>query len=398
MRGKHKNLLVHALAGFYRERLRWKIARLVAWQPLQHAEPGCTAIIGLSSRLPHVLGANMRCLYKSRWPELKRVLVTVDSTEEMFPREALRESIEAYPELQIEVLYYSPLQSAMAEQLKLPYVYSWLSWCIALSRVSTEHVLIHDYDALILGRTLEARYKRFVASDAKVQGIAWYKTNGIEPDDHLATTFEAFFDTKWLRSLRPVQLFNKLRLVNGRSIDFDTTLDAQLMLLKRSERTIVPMALDELVHPSQMIHQYTMFRRDPGKALPCGSIPMIPFFAFLGGNDEMLLHATQLLESGQGKDIDFLKDGTRINLTQLDLAMVDWQLKQMIQACLGLQIPPDSRIYRYGSALYRMIHTAEPDIWKGDFTALQRAWIDSASRADTAAPEQVAIVNKSVYG
>ena len=92
--------------------------------------------------------------------------------------------------------------------------------------------------------------------------------NGVKEDDRLATTFEAFADAAWLRSQRPIDLFNKVRAVNGRSIDFDITLESQHRLLKPEERTILPMRQDQLVHPSQMIHQYTMFRHSPGKALP----------------------------------------------------------------------------------------------------------------------------------
>ena len=114
-------------------------------------------------------------------------------------------------------------------------------------------MLFHDYDALVFGHALAERYNTFVTSGAKVQGVSWYQGNGIETKDHLATTFEAFMDTTWLRSSKPLALFNKVRSVQGRSIDFDTTLDLQHRTLVLSERAIVPMCLPELVHPSQMI-------------------------------------------------------------------------------------------------------------------------------------------------
>lgn len=378
MRGKHGNYLIHGLATLQRDWLRWKIAGSIKWDGLDAPEPGCTAIVGVCSRLPDVLAATMRCLNMSRWPELKRVVLAVDCTRDAFPTGIEARVKAAYPELQIDFLYYTPEQWGMTKKLELPFVYCWLSWCIALAQVRTQHVLIHDYDALVLGPTLASRYRKFVDSGAKAQGISWYKTNGVEEADHLATTFEAFFDVPWLRSFEPVQLFNKLRLVDGRSIDFDITLDLQRHL-PESQRTAIPMDLDQLVHPSQMVHQYTMFHHSPGQALPCFSVPMIPFFAYLGGNHGMLEQAIGHLEAGNREDIDFLSDGTRFNFTQLTATQVDWILKQMVQAFVALGVAPDPQVYRYGLGLYRIIGADAAANWLGDFTPAQRDWIEASA-------------------
>jgi hypothetical protein len=254
-----------------------------------------------------------------------------------------------------------------------------MSWCIGISHTQTRRLLLHDYDALILGRSLGERHRSFVDSRAKVQGITWYHVNGLEEADRLATTFEAFFDTQWLRSLQPIELFNKLCIRHGRSIDFDTTLEAQDRLLTPGERTLAAMPLTELVHPSQMIHQYTMFRRNPAAAQPCFSMPMIPFFAYLSGMDGAIERATSMLEGGNKERLDMFGDGTWINLSLLTVANVDWSLKQMVQALLALRIEPDPAIHRYGTALYRAIGASENLLWRGDFTDAQREWIDRAA-------------------
>ena len=376
MQGKHSSPLVHSLAVVAREYLRWQIADAVKWTPLEQPEAGCTAIIGACSRLPDVLGATLRCLDMSSWPELKRVIVAVDCTREAFPAGIEPAIVQAYPNLKIDFFYYTPKQAALTSKLQLPFVYCWLSWCIALAEVRTAHVLIQDYDALVMGRALETRYREFVRSGAKIQGISWYKSNGVEEADHLATTFETFVDAAWLRYFRPILLFNKLRVIDGRSIDMDITLDIQQKYLRADERTITPMNLEQLVHPSQMVHQYTMFRHSPGAALPSFSIPMIPFFAYLGGNQRMLEHATEELGSKAIDNLDFLGDGTHFNFSKLTLANVDWALKQIVQAFVALNIPTDSKIVQYGIALYRMIGADKAEYWRGDFTPLQREWID----------------------
>ena len=381
MKGKHKNPLKHLFASVRGDRLRSKISHMVDWEPLIDPEPGCTAIIGMCSRVPEVLAANIRCLNKFRWPDLKRVLVVVDCEETSNLRAIEAETRTACSGLRIEFIFYSPTQAALAKSLDISFVYSWLSWCIALKCTNTKHVLIHDYDALVLSPRLEERYRTFAASGAVVQGIAWYKSNGIETEDHLATTFEAFVDTKWLRSCHPVELFNKVRNVGGRSIDFDTTLDIQHRLLTPEQRTMAPMNADELMHPSQMICQYTMFRHSPSAELPCFSIPMIPFFIYLSGRTSAIEDATIAIKQGEIRDIDLLNDGTHFNFSKMDIPQVDWLLKQAVQACVALQIPPSRAIHEYGRALYGLIGTPAQDVWRGDFTSKQRSWIQEAQNS-----------------
>ena len=381
MKGKHTSYLKHFVAHVYREALRWRIKNIVTWRPLDEYAPGCTVVIGVCSRLPHVLAANIRCLNSSRWPELTEVIAVVDGRKGCLPQGLEQDLIEAYPELKISFLYYSEEQATMAETLKLPYFYSWLSWCIGISQTKTVNLLIHDYDALILGRTLRDRYDSFASSDAKVQGIAWYKVNGITMDDCLATTFEAYFKTEFLHSVRPIELFNKLHTSDGRSIDFDTTLEIQFRLLKRNERQIMPMNEDELVHPSQMIHQYTMFRKFPAGNLPSYSIPMIPFFDYLSGRNESIEAALHALSASNRNDMDFLNDGTRINFSQLRLGHVDWDLKQIVQALVILKARPDPLIFNYGKSLYKLVDSLDSDVWSGDFTPKQKQWIQSAMEA-----------------
>ena len=382
MQGKYRNIAVHCAAWLLREFTRGRLARLVRWSPLIEPEPGCTAIIGMCSRLPYALDANLRCLYAARWPELRRVVIVIDATRVTFPHVDEQRLRAIYPEFGIDVLHYSSKQAGVAERLKLPFVYAWLSWCIALANVRTRHLLIHDYDALVFGATLADRYKEFVHSNAKVQGVSWYQANGINPEDKLATTFEAIADTAWLRSLTPVSLFNKIGIKDGRSVDYDITLYAQDRRLTPEQRTCVPMSLEGLVHPSQMIHQYTMFRRNPGKPLPSFSMPMLPFFSYLAGNAHALARAAASLREAALDAIDLAGDGTPMNLAQLGTAQVDWLLKQMVQASMALGMLPDRGLYEYGTALYEHVRASAELHWRGDFTGTQREWIARARLGD----------------
>lgn len=378
MGGKYSNVFQFMAAALYREFIRQRVARLVAWEPLRDPEEGCTAIIGMCSRLPSVLAANLECLQAGRWPALRSVLIAVDNGPESLPAGFEAEIRRRFPALAPEFLYYSREQVAVAETLKLPYVFSWLSWCLCLARVKTRDVLIHDYDALILGNSLARRHARFRESGAKMQGVRWYEGNGVLPGHRLATTFEAFVDAGWLRDFEPVMLFNKVRYRKGRSVDYDTLLDLQENHLVEAERDIAPMEFDDLVHPSQMIHQYTMFRKFPGAPLPCFSVVMIPFFSWLGGDGKALRRAIAALAAAPRDRVDLIGDGTLFNLSRLSTAAVDWMLKQMLQILVARRVAPFPEVLAYGSALYRASGTPQERVWVGDFLPPHRRWLERA--------------------
>jgi hypothetical protein len=351
---------------------------MISWSPLERPQPGCTAVIGMCHRLPDVLLANLRCLADVKWPELREVIVVVDAVAGCLPADIERTARASFPGIDVRFHYYSEAQAKLTEQLRLPYVFSWLSWAIALSHTRTRAALLHDYDALILDNSLQARYREFERTRAAIQGIRWYDGNGVKAVDRLATTFEAFLDVAWLRTFQPIEMFNQIGIVQGISRDYDTLLDIQHRHTPSARRAMVGMDEASLVHPSQMIHQYTMFRKQPGADLPSFSIPMIPFFAFLSGRLDALPAATARLRQARSRVLDFLGDGTLVSFARLDTGSVDWALKQMVRVCVHRNIPPFGDVYDYGAALYTLAGARESKLWSGDFTIEQRQWIAKA--------------------
>lgn len=378
---KYKNFLHYSIAKIEKDFKRYRISDLISWEPLPPLESGCTAIIAMCSRIPYILGANLHCLNNSRWDDLKAVLVAVDTEKGALPDGFEEEMIAQFPQLKLTFLYYSPRQAKVSAKISDPYIYSWLSWSICLNHVRTQTVLIHDYDALLLsGEALKKRYRAFLESGSKIQGVMWYKANGFIVEDHLATTFEAFADVNWIRSFPPIMGYNRVGLLKGRKVDYDTYLDIQANHTPEPQRTMIPMTSEELVHPSQMITQYMRFRNSPGKALACFSVVMIPFFYFLSGQSEAITKATQALQRDPPNRVDLLGDGVEINLAQLNTKGIDFILKLMIQALIKLERRGLKEITDYGTVLYKVARTPAEQVWVGDFTRLQREWINEAIR------------------
>jgi hypothetical protein len=384
MQGKYDSWYSFLRAYAYRQWVRRRLDNLVTWPHEAPREPGCSALIGMCHRLPDVLTGNLKCLGSVAWPELKEVIIVVDSARGCLPSSLEAEARAACPRLPLRFEYYSREQADLTERIRLPYVFSWLSWSIAISLCRTKHALLQDYDALVLDDTLARRYAKFAASGASVQGIKWYTGNGVLEEDRLATTFEAFFDVGWVRRFKPIQMFNQVGLVGNHSRDYDTLLDIQHRHTPLSQRTIEPMPEDSLVHPSQMIHQYTMFRRAPTKAQPCASILMIPFFEWFSGKSKTLGEVTRRLRNRQGRLCDLFGDGVRVNLSELTIKAVDWDLKQMVRVCLNQNIAPVPDLATYGTELYALCDAPAELVWAGDFTPEQRRWIDAARNASDA--------------
>ena len=379
MIGKYSSLVKYIIAYIYRQYTKKRISSLVAWDKHKELSPGCTAIIGMCHLLPEVLIGNLRCLYDSSWPDLKEVIITVDSVEGCLPDGIEKKAREILKEIDCKFIYYTKHQAEVAEKIRLPFVFSWLSWSICIQNCKTTHALIHDYDALLLGDVLSAKYNTFKEQKDFAQGISWYNGNGVEEVDHLATTFELFVDIEWLLKFPPIDMFNQIGMIGKRTVDFDTLLYIQEKKIPENKRSIVKIPEESLVHPSQMIHQYTMFRRFPNKPMPSFSIILIPFFEWFSGKESALSAVCERMKARNETCVDLLGIGAQWDLALLSSESIDWALKQMVRVCIKHNIDPNQHLYEYGSHLYQLSSTPGNKIWAGDFSAEQREWINKAS-------------------
>ena len=376
----YKTYLHFLVEKVYKDFRRYRISKLISWNTPAPTEPGCTAIIAMCSKIPYILYGVLECLWSSRWEELKEIVVIVDAEPGALPAGFEDEIKQKLPQLKLTFLYYNHQQAKYTSKVGNPFIYAWLSWTIGFNYARTKTVLIQDYDALVLSReALEKRYHAFIKSGAKIQGVKWFKfTVGLTAEDRLATTWEAFVDVNWIRSYPPVMGYHKVDRLKGHQAYYDMYDDIQANYTPENQRTIMPMSQEELAHTSEMIVQYMKFRKKPGKVLPCFSVIMIPFFYWLSGQKSALTKATQALQQQSPTRVDLLADGVLINLSLLRIVDVDWVLKNIIQVLVKKNIKPFKDIIDYGIALYQVCNTPPKQIWLGDFTEVQREWIQFA--------------------
>lgn len=260
-----------------------RLRRLVSWEPLRDATPGYTVVIAAMHRLWPVAVANLRLIARMRTPSMREVIVVLDCATDEVPSR-MREAVEELRRggLSIRVLGYSPEQLAVARSIEWGWVYSWLSWSLGIGAASTRRVLLHDLDALPIDEDLfERLFWAAEQSDAHFQGIRNYVGSGVRAEMNLVTTFEMMLDAQWLRSSAdPFEGFNQVRLVDGRYVDFDTWLEVQQ---RAPRRRVEPIPERALVHPSQLICQFTDHCAGRGgRTSPSNSLPILAYFVSLG--------------------------------------------------------------------------------------------------------------------
>jgi hypothetical protein len=176
-------------------------------------------------------------------------------------------------------------------------------------------------------------------------------------------------------------MFNKVSTINHRRVDFDTLLFLQARDLSLSQRDIYPVSLSDVVHPTQMIHQYTIHQGRPAKPWHCSALMMIPFFCYLSGKKDALGKSAVSVTAARSTIIDLFADGSQINFAWLTPSEVSWMLKLMVQVCVSLNLEPTRDLIRYGDAFYDKTAVPHEQRWRENFEPSLKRWISLAQQS-----------------
>lgn len=344
LQGKYNRLSRYYSVRVQRAALRSLIRPLASWRPMKNLEDGYSVILGCTHRLPGLLNTNLLMLSRQDLTHLFELLVVVDTSAGDVPVTFERELRERYPELPLRFLYYSPTQVRITGMIQWAWVYSWLSWCIGIGATRTRYAVLHDFDAMLVQpEMLRRRFERMLLEPIDFLGVRYYNGNGVSASDELVTTFEMMFDCAFVRHhFKPLDLFNHVCRWRGRTVDFDTFLYAQSRL---GRTAVLPLQDCDMVHPSQMICQFTELMSGRELNPTRSSLLLIPYFMSVGGADEMMAGISdQLARNGNGT-IDFF--GRPIRPDRLNLTHAQWlasQAERLDNAVFG-EVREDVRSY-----------------------------------------------------
>jgi hypothetical protein len=265
------------------------IRGLAEWVPMKDPEEGYTVVIACMNSLAPLAVANILLLDRQDRDNLREVVLVFDCPiGEIAP--VVRRAVEEHAaRFKITLVGYDERQYRVTRAINWGWVYSWLSWSLAIGRASTRAVIIHDLDAMpVAADFFERLYASWLETRPSFCGSHRYAKNGVTPEMGLVTTFELVLDAAYLRRrFKPFDLFNKLRLVDGRLVDFDTMLWVQH---QSPDRVLRAVEETDLVHPTQLICNYTDLIA--GRTNFQGRSHLLPILAYLLsiGNDPTALN------------------------------------------------------------------------------------------------------------
>lgn len=317
------------------------IAPLVSWQPLTNPQPGYTVLVGCNRNLGGLLMANLAALARQERTNLREVILTIDGSEEEVGFNVAERAKAVAPGLPVRVIHYTEAQRTVSRKIDWGWVYAWLSWCVGIAHTTTRYAMLHDFDALLLRPdVLEERYREIQARNVEYLGIAYHAGGGTKESDRLCRTFELMFDAQFVRANnKPIDLFNTMRWMGGRRVEFDTFLNAQHLA---GTRDIIPLPEAHMVHPSQMICQFVDHRQ--GRPLKANNnLLMIPYYEYLGGDASLLADVTAQL--AKSKTVSLW--GKPIDVSAMTTDHRAWMLKQAtrMEESLGGMRPDVARYF-----------------------------------------------------
>ncbi|WP_346293644.1 hypothetical protein [Sphaerothrix gracilis] len=300
---------------------------LVRWRPLREPKLGYSIIIGCMNNMPAIAIANVAFIAKMHLPNMRRLILVFDVEESKISYK--QQVLDAAQNLPIEIIGYDAKQAAVAKFFSWGWVYSWLSWTKGIAIADTRYALLHDLDAMPTNPHLfEDLYEQMQSHNSMFQGIRSYTNQYFSAESGLVRTFEMFVDIQKLRQdFSPFDAFNKVKLVNGNLVIYDTFLYIQSQT--NSCHLASAITQDKLVHPSQLISQYTDFLRNrvtKGFWEKYANLPLFPIYNFLGENSTLLNSIISHIQSSQDPNLPFM--GKSINFSGVPSHHWQWIWEQ----------------------------------------------------------------------
>jgi len=300
--------------------LRGLLRPLVRWPRGGANEEGYTLIVGCASALPDVLLTNLTMLQRLDHAHLREIICVFDCPKNQLPAGFVHELRSQFKHLRIRPVFYSRLQASIARRVGWGWVYSWLSWSVGIRHTKTRLAFLHDYDAMPLRPDFfEQRYRVMQARACAYLGVEAYRFGEFREDDQLVVTPEMGFDAAFVRkTFKPIDLFNHIGWYHGRCVHFDTFLAAQT---RAGSRTVMQMQPGDLVHPAQMLCQFTALQHRSDYVPPQrNTMLVVPYYQFVAGREAPLFETTRALQNAPGTRIPFF--GRTMDLRELSAEQV----------------------------------------------------------------------------
>jgi len=312
----------------------------VAWEPERELADGYSVALACAASLAPLAVANLRLCAKNQGGRLRELIAVFDCPPQQIPSNFVETAREISRSIDITLLGYDRRQVRVARLFKNGWVFAWMSWCLAIASSKTQALILHDLDAMPIGpMVFEQIYENWLLAKAEFCGINLYSGNGVTEEMGLLKSCGLALDSAYVRrTFRPIDIFNAMAWVDGRMISFDTTLYAQWQSPRRALR---PIHESQLVHPSQLICHFTdlLAKRTDLRSVP-HSLPMLPYFLYLGDDPTWLATATEDLKHENSQCLHLFDRTARLDaIVPQHWAWMEKQIRRLEQAIFGTTRP-----------------------------------------------------------
>lgn len=349
MKGKYASARLYWSARVKRGLLRVALRRLVCWRTMADPQPGYTLIVACHAPLAEMVLPSIELLARQDLTNLRKLIIAFDRPENAHLLQLIDDITHKYPQLRCDFLFQGKHESRLLRRVGWGWVDCWLSYARGIARCDTRYALLHDMDAMLIRRDLiEERYRLIRERGDHFMGIRWYKGNGIIAADKLAYIVEMALDAEFVRrECRPLDLFNVIGRIDGRTVDFDTLLYPQT---RTERRSIANIDIEEMVHPSQVVSQYTMLDRPNYVPPPTNNALFIPYFYYLAGQ-RMHLEAVRDGLDGGGMRVPLLAKS--MDVSKLSVVHAQWLFEQAMRIERAFVAEPRLSVVSYFESICR---------------------------------------------
>ena len=347
MQGHYSNAAIALAAKLKRWPLLTLIRSLVRWQPMRDPRPGYTLVISCASPLASMLTANLAAVARQDLTGLERIIIDFDLPADMVVVPIEQRLRADFPDLPLQFRYFTRPQMLVTRLIDWAWVYNWICWCDGVAAARTRYVMLHDLDAMPI-KTDYFRQRYEAIRDRKLEflGTKPYRSHGLIAEDNIMATFELIFDAAYVRQhFTPIQMFKKIQMHRGRSVDLDLFLYPQTVDNRRE--LMGDEHVEDMVHPNQMISQFTAHVGSRWRSIPpqTNNLMLIPYYLFLAGERPMLAALTRQMQQASDGTIELF--GRPLNVSSLKAIHAEWLREQAfrLDAAVAREVRPEVRAY-----------------------------------------------------
>ncbi len=246
-----------AKAYLAREPVRFLLNQMIRWPERQRFEDGYSLIIGVPWHLRHLLNVNLEFVARTHSPNLRAVHVVLDR-KSPDGLAALQSSVAPHLRtLPLQFHCYSGVPGKVVEWADVSTFYNGMNCLTALSRITTRHAILHDFDLYPLDSDyFEQIYTQMHDQDLQFCGVEYTFFDGLKEEDRVLGTWGLGMDVEYLyRNHRPVDILHRLRMIRGRPVSLDPFSEIQLFADVRRDRCSA-LSTDSFCHVKNLCSSY----------------------------------------------------------------------------------------------------------------------------------------------